>query len=334
MYPRVVAKIEKDGKICGIIIEKNKDELYFLNKRDFVNASNMHLSNASITLDGKVVSKEGYKIKKCKHSDFLEECKKRNISVKTMMGVNKEKLLRSSKFRKAPVYRGIIESRKMSFSYDKMVLYHGSSDIVKKPVYGFGKPYNDYGVGFYCTENYNLAGEWASKDGIGYINEYTLSLRGLNVLRLKSDTTEDILKWLALLIQNRTITSFGSLPIKAKKMLSDKYLIKNYRDYDVIIGYRADDSYFAYAKAFLTGEISLEKLCNCLFLGNLGYQVALISEKSFNNLEFSNFTRSTDIHTKLYRERDLAARRDYKDMKDDGNIYIIDILRREGYLHE
>ena len=30
-------------------------------------------------------------------------------------------------------------------------LYHGSSHIVDQPKYGYGKPYNDYGLGFYCT---------------------------------------------------------------------------------------------------------------------------------------------------------------------------------------
>lgn len=39
-------------------------------------------------------------------------------------------------------------------------LYHGSRDISKKPVYGYGKKYNDYGLGFYCTEDINMAKEW------------------------------------------------------------------------------------------------------------------------------------------------------------------------------
>ena len=34
-----------------------------------------------------------------------------------------------------------------------MKLYHGSENIIEKPVYGYGKKYNDYGVGFYCTED-------------------------------------------------------------------------------------------------------------------------------------------------------------------------------------
>lgn len=30
-----------------------------------------------------------------------------------------------------------------------MKIYHGSENIIKKPVYGAGKLYNDYGRGFY-----------------------------------------------------------------------------------------------------------------------------------------------------------------------------------------
>ena len=43
---------------------------------------------------------------------------------------------------------------------DIIRLYHGSREIVKKPDLLKGKPYNDYGRGFYCTENIELAKEW------------------------------------------------------------------------------------------------------------------------------------------------------------------------------
>ena len=46
-------------------------------------------------------------------------------------------------------------------------LYHGSSKIIEKPLFGYGKPYNDYGLGFYCTEHVELAKEWACKDASG-----------------------------------------------------------------------------------------------------------------------------------------------------------------------
>lgn len=43
----------------------------------------------------------------------------------------------------------------------KLIIYHGSPEIIEKPVFGKGKPYNDYGMGFYCTEHLELAKEWA-----------------------------------------------------------------------------------------------------------------------------------------------------------------------------
>lgn len=39
-------------------------------------------------------------------------------------------------------------------------LYHGSPNIIEKPIYGYGKPYNDYGLGFYCTGSLDMAKEW------------------------------------------------------------------------------------------------------------------------------------------------------------------------------
>ena len=58
-------------------------------------------------------------------------------------------------------------------------LYHGSPIRVKRPLFGVGNPYNDYGLGFYCTESLELACEWAcpkAKDG--FANAYDLALDG------------------------------------------------------------------------------------------------------------------------------------------------------------
>ena len=52
-----------------------------------------------------------------------------------------------------------------------MILYHGSKDIIEKPIYGQGKKYNDYGLGFYCTDNIELAKEWGTSfERSGYAN--------------------------------------------------------------------------------------------------------------------------------------------------------------------
>ena len=66
-----------------------------------------------------------------------------------------------------------------------MKLYHGSKNIIEKPVYGYGKKYNDYGVGFYCTEDIGMAKEWAVDiDSDGYANCYELDVTGLSILNL------------------------------------------------------------------------------------------------------------------------------------------------------
>ena len=60
-----------------------------------------------------------------------------------------------------------------------MIVYHGSSHIIQKPVYNGSKRSNDYGYGFYTTESIELAKEWACSDGQnGFANKYTISSTG------------------------------------------------------------------------------------------------------------------------------------------------------------
>ena len=55
-------------------------------------------------------------------------------------------------------------------------LYHGSEKIIENPIYGKGKLNNDYGRGFYCTEDIELAKEWAcAKGNNGYVNCYKVN---------------------------------------------------------------------------------------------------------------------------------------------------------------
>ena len=43
----------------------------------------------------------------------------------------------------------------------------------------------------------------------------------------------------------------------------------------MVIGYRADDSYFSFARAFVNNEISLEQLSYAMRLGKLGELVCI-----------------------------------------------------------
>ena len=142
-------------------------------------------------------------------------------------------------------------------------IYHGSNKIVENLIFGEGKPYNDYGLGFYCTEHIELAKEWAcSSDSDGYANHYQLNMDGLSTLNLNGPEY-NILNWLTILLENRKFNIAGGLPQRAKA-----YLLKNfkvdYKDYDIIIGYRADDSYFSYAGDFVNGTLSFSDLSEAM----------------------------------------------------------------------
>ena len=85
----------------------------------------------------------------------------------------------------------------------KREIYHGSSEIIERPVYGYGKSYNDYGMGFYCTESLEMAKEWGvSRKRDGIANCYELDDEGLKILDLNADDF-CILHWLTILLENR-----------------------------------------------------------------------------------------------------------------------------------
>lgn len=215
---------------------------------------------------------------------------------------------------------------------DVLQIYHGSNHIVGQPVFGKGKPYNDYGRGFYCTESIEMAKEWAcSEKSDGYANAYRINTKGLNILNLNDYS---ILNWLAVLLVNRKFDV--SLPIARA---AREYIIKNFGIdttlYDIIVGYRADDSYFSFAQDFISNSISVEKLKVAMHLGELGEQVVLISEKAFERVEFikekTEFADSSIYYPKKAR-RDEMARHQYLNVErkeiDFNGLYVRDIMQR------
>lgn len=190
----------------------------------------------------------------------------------------------------------------------KKTIYHGSDHIIKAPEYCGGKAYNDYGRGFYCTEDLSMAKEWGVRTtSDGFANKYNLDCAGLSVLDLNG---EDycLLHWLAILLENRTFAMLGGLAQEGKKYLTSRFHLP-YEKFDIIQGYRADDSYFSFAQDFLNGSISYRQLASAMHLGKLGQQFVLKSPEAFARLEFQGFEpapRSEWLQRKL--DRDRAAR--------------------------
>ena len=214
-----------------------------------------------------------------------------------------------------------------------MTVYHGSTNEISNPIFGYGKPYNDYGRGFYCTENIELAKEWACAIGEnGFANKYELDIEGLSILYL-NDSKYHILNWLSILLENRTFNISEGMSSRAKQYIIEHFL-PNYKEYDVIIGYRADDSYFSYASDFVENSLSLEELRTAMKLGKLGEQIVLMSKKAFDALTFvETIPALAEEYFYKYRERDTKARSEYRELKRESNpeegTYIMDIIRQK-----
>lgn len=212
-------------------------------------------------------------------------------------------------------------------------LYHGSSQIIRKPTFGKGNPENDYGLGFYCTHEPELAMEWAcATDNDGFANGYQFETEGLTCLHLNAEGYH-ILNWLAILLHNRRFDLSSHVSVRARQYILDTFL-PDYRDYDLMVGYRGDDSYFSFSRAFLTNGITLEQLRRAMRLGKLGEQVVLRSPAAFDAL---SFVKAIPVDASIYHvrrlSRDRGAREDYKKMLTEmptGNeIYVSTIINEK-----
>ena len=148
------------------------------------------------------------------------------------------------------------------------------------------------------------------------------------------DGDYNILHWMALLLKNRTFRLSNEIAIDARDYIIENFSI-DLSDYDVVIGYRADDSYFSFAESFVQNGLPLRTLNQALRLGKLGEQTVLISEKAFDNLKFEEVELADKtIYYPKFISRDSGARETYRkeirkssSYKDD--IFVLDILREE-----
>ena len=215
-----------------------------------------------------------------------------------------------------------------------MIIYHGSKDIIERPEFGKGNRKNDYGLGFYCTENVELAKEWAcsNNETNGYANQYEIDLSSYKVLDLREEKYS-ILNWMALLLKFRTFDVNTPISVQAKEYILENFYV-DVEEYDVIIGYRADDSYFSFAKDFINNTISVEQLAEAMRLGELGIQIVLKSKKAFDTVKCVSYelAESKEYYVKRV-SRDKKARETYlsgyrQNLVTDG-LFVMDIIRKE-----
>ena len=219
-------------------------------------------------------------------------------------------------------------------------IYHGSVKIIEQPQYGAGRKDNDYGLGFYCTEDMELAKEWAASDERGgFVNCYEVEEDGMCFLNLQQIPEESgsysaqermILQWMALLVDNRAIRLGSPVERRGKEYLVSRFL-PDISKYDCLIGYRADDSYFSYARAFLSNTLTICQLSAAMRLGNLGHQYVIRSPRMFDRIRFLEAVPvDGGVYFPKRMQRDQSARKEFRRMLDQEageGRYLSDLMR-------
>lgn len=115
----------------------------------------------------------------------------------------------------------------------KIILYHGSKEIVEFPEIRTARYHKYFYFGFYCTVYKEQAVRWAVRyTGIGKISEFEyIPNEKLRILHFEEMTEE----WLDFIVACRRGQS---------------------HDYDIVEGPMADDTIFNYIQNFIDGKIT------------------------------------------------------------------------------
>ena len=194
---------------------------------------------------------------------------------------------------------------------NRIIIFHGSERIIEKPEYGKGRINKDFGRGFYCTEDIELAKEWACDENHGgYANKYELNLDNLKVLDLCGNQYS-IIHWISVLLCNRRFTVDFDLAKQARNHIIINFPVVT-SAYDIIKGYRADGAYGLLISDFLHGRISVRRLIQMMNRENQTPQIVLISEKAFSQIWFIEAEEaSKDIYFANRMKRDETIMADY-----------------------
>lgn len=200
-----------------------------------------------------------------------------------------------------------------------MIVYHGSEKIVQIPQYKGSRAGTDFGSGFYCTENLEMAKSWCALRNGTYVNKYELKLDNLKVKEYNLD-----LEWLLFVCKNR---SNMDLAIEEKT-------------YDVIIGPTADDKLYRTVQNFLDNVYSVDETINILNCMKIDKQINLISKEALNNLEFLgveeltlkeifNIKENEMLNLSMLNDKVFKARRNsnkdiyYQDLQEKGYVEFV-----------
>ncbi len=218
-----------------------------------------------------------------------------------------------------------------------MIIYHGSKKKIEKPVVKGSDKHNDYGPAFYMTLDLVSAKSWACKNNIkGLVNKYSVRDNAFNDFKILDLTNKDkysVLNWIAILVHFKILNP----SFKKKNQIVLDWLEKYYVDidnFDVVIGFRADDAYFRFPAKFITNDLSFEDLEDVFLSGDLGIQHVFISEKAINALSFVESIECEQSFLNHYYSIVKEASEKFDELlnmpRDPKKTYILDLMRKEN----
>lgn len=197
-----------------------------------------------------------------------------------------------------------------------VILYHGSDKIVNPPDPYYNNPDNDFGRGFYLADDYQVSAEWAcmSPNWTNHIvNQYDFDWDGLRVLDFL-DGTHSVLEWFGTMLIHRKLYKIEASMIPAYNFLRDTYGIWTlHDDYDVVVSWRADDSYFNISQVFLTNGCDVEGLKWAMSRGFMREQIVLVNPNAFANLsnpQYDDVGSGFYSFNRQWRDRQETAKRE------------------------
>ncbi len=218
-----------------------------------------------------------------------------------------------------------------------MIIYHGSKIEITKPKVHGSNPTNDYGPSFYLTIDLESAKSWACRnDSLGVVNQYFIDPRSyqkLRILDLTDKSKYSVLNWIAILMHFRTLESTFIKNNEIVLRWLEKYYVDVNED-DVIIGFRADDSYFRFAIRFVSNDLAFEDLEEVFMLGHLGVQYAFMSEKAIKVLKFEKTIECDQSFLGHYYFQINQASKEFDVLinrpRDPKKTYVLDLIRGDN----
>lgn len=186
----------------------------------------------------------------------------------------------------------------MSNTNQVLTLYHGSKSGINGEIAPVSRRQCDFGKGFYMGTDQNQPLTLICNYPDSRIYSLSADLSGLHILNLEIG-----LDWALFVAYNRgKMDSVKDTPIYHRFAALSK-------NYDMIVGYIANDRMFVVLDRFFNGEITDNALIHSLSALKLGKQYVALTEKACKKITILNNRRLSDeerIQLKLISEENRS----------------------------